>query len=205
MRSSLLPLLLAVGLLSCLRSPYPSPVPVEDDTSIRFPPFFEREAIEVGASGMPYELDGVTLRALAIAANDFLPPGGKNRPCEYRQEAQRYRILRQERIIFIYILPDYEYCGDPMPLDGGVRYAISTDGRILRRVFDGQPEDTSEPLNFDAGGWGPPARPGISPEFDARWNRPDAGAEPIDGGAGPSPAPPPLPTPARDGGSPSAP
>lgn len=163
-----------------MRRPSPAPVAVGDDTSIRFPSFFENEAVEVGASGKLYELDGVTLRALAIAANDFLPPGGVDRPCEYRQEAQRYRILRQERIIFIYILPDHEHCGAPMPLDGGVRYAISTEGRILRRIFDGQPEAPGEPLDLDAGGWGPPSRPGISPEFDARWNNPDGGAEPKD-------------------------
>lgn len=188
MRSSFFPLLLAASLLSCLRSSYPPPVPVENDLSIRFPPFFEQQAIEVGASGGIYELDGVTLRALAIAANDFLPPGGKNRPCEYRQEANRYRFLRQEQIIFIYILPDPEYCGGPMPMDGGVRYAISTDGRILRRLFDGQPEDPSELIiDLDAGGWVPSSRPGISPELDAIWNRPDAGTWPADEGSSGTP------------------
>jgi hypothetical protein len=204
MRTTPLYFLMAFSLLGCLKDPYPR-VPVENDTSIRFSKLFESRSVAVN-EGESLDLDGEMLRALMIAANDYLPPGGKNRPCEYRQEAQHYRVLRDGNIIFVYIYENNEYCGHPFPaLDSGVKYAISTDGRILRRVFDGQPEDPSEPLDFDAGGWGPPSRPGISPEFDARWNRHDAGAEPGDGGTAPSPAPPPMPTPALDGGSPSAP
>lgn len=203
MRMTRLTLWLAIALCSCTRSPYPPLVPVEDDQSIRFPPFFETVGIKVGAKGAPYELDGVTLRALAIAANDFLPPTDKRLPCEYRQEAHHYRIIRQGNIIFIYILPDDEYCGLLPAMDGGARYAISTDGRILRRVIDGQPEDPAEPLGLDAGVWGPPSRPGIDPEFDARWNRPDAGhgnTEQDGGLTPPSPIPPPAAVP--DAGSP---
>jgi hypothetical protein len=191
MRTSLLPLLIAFSLLSCMRSPYTPPVPVENDTSIRFPSFFERDAVEVGANGTLYELDGVMLRALVIAANDFLPPGGKNRPCEYRQEAQRYRILRQEGIIFIYVLPDHHYCGDPMPLDGGVKYAISTTGRILRRILDGQPEEPLGPMDRDAGGW-VPAMPGVPSGYDELL-KPSSSShlEPRNGGSSASfPAPP---------------
>ncbi|MFL5349038.1 MAG: hypothetical protein ACJ8AT_29925 [Hyalangium sp.] len=118
-----------------------------------------------------------------IAANDYLPPEGKNRPCEYRQEAQRYRLLREGDIILVYIYEDNAYCGYPYPaMDSEAKYAISTDGRILRRILGGEPEDSAEPLGLDAGVWGPPARPGISPEFDARWNRPDAGLGDTDGG-----------------------
>jgi len=143
------------------------------------------------------------LRALMIAANDYLPSGGKSRPCEYRQEAQHYRVLREGNIIFVYIYENNEYCGYPAPaLDSGVKYAISTDGRILRRLFDIQPEDPSELIiDFDAGGWVPSSRPGISPEFDARWNRPDAGTWPGDGGPALPSAPPPMPPPQVDGGS----
>ena len=130
MRMSSLSFLLIASLWSCVRSPSPAPMRVEEDTSIRFPQFFDQAAIEVGSQGALYQLDGVTLRALVIAANDFLPPGDKSRSCEYRQEAQRYRVLRQDDIIFIYILPDYQYCGQSRPLDGGVRYAISTSSRL---------------------------------------------------------------------------
>jgi hypothetical protein len=205
MRTIPLCLLMAMCLLSCLRDSYPR-VPVENDTSIRFPKFFESKSVRVSA-GEFLDLDGEMLRALMIAANDFLPPGGKNRPCEYRQEAQNYRVVRESNIIFVYIYENNEYCGYPSPsLDSGVRYAISTDGRILRRLFDGQPEDPSELIiDFDAGGWGPPSRPGISPEFDARWNRPDAGTWPGDGGPTLPQDPPPLPIPPVDGGSPGTP
>ncbi len=195
MRMPSLLLLLTASLWSCVRSPYPTPVRVEEDTSIRFPPFFDQAAVEVGSGGAPYELDGVTLRALAIAANDFLPPGGRNRPCEYRQESQRYRVLRQGDIIFIYILPDYEYCGAPRPLDGGVRYAISTDGRILRRLFDGEPEEPLPPVDLDAGGW-VPARPGVPSGYDELLNAPPSlPPESRDGGPD-APLPPPPPAPA---------
>jgi hypothetical protein len=195
MQTKSLPLLLAVSLSSCVRPAYPPPVPVENDTSIRFPRFFDQVPITIGSKGGSYELDGVTLRALAIAANDYLPPGGKNRPCEYTQEAQRYAILRQGNIIFISISEDSHYCGFPSPaMDSGVRYAISTDGRILRRLFEGQPEGPPEPIDFNDGSWGPPSRPGIDPEFDARWNRPDAG-----------PVPPPESTSVPDAGSSGAP
>jgi hypothetical protein len=206
MRMSSLPLLLIASLWGCVRSPSPAPVRVEEDTSIHFPQFFDRAAVEVGAQGAPYELDGVTLRALAIAANDFLPPGNKNRPCEYRQEAQHYRVLRQGDIIFIYILPDYEYCGDPRPLDGGARYAISTDGRILRRLFDGEPEEPLQPIDLDAGGW-VPARPGVPSGYDELLKTPPSRPpERRDGGAdAPLSLPPPAPAPAPDGGLPGVP
>jgi len=186
-----LPLLLAVSLYSCLRSPSPPSVRVEDDKSIRFPRFFEQQATKVGERGDPYELDGVTLRAIQIAANDFLPPSNKNPPCEFRQEAQHYRVIRQGDIIFVYVYEDPKSCGFTSPaLDSGAKYAISTDGRILRRVIDGQPEEPFEPVNLDAGGW-VPARPGVPSGYDAQ----------LDGGTDPShPLSPPAPRAVMDGG-----
>lgn len=208
MRMNCFSFILAFILAGCVRSPCPPSVPVENDTSIRFSPLFEDAAVEVGAPGETYEMDGVLLRAITVAANDFLPPGGKNRPCEYTQEAQRYRALRQGDIILVYIYENHEYCGFPYPsLDSGAKYAISTDGRILRRVIDGEPEEPLKPIDLDAGGWGPPSRPGISPDFDARWNRHDAGGgvpDSQDGGAGPSaPVPPAGPSSTPDGGTPA--
>jgi hypothetical protein len=64
-------------------------------------------------------------------------------------------------------------------LDSGAKYAISTDGRILRRVLDGHPENpvgTSAP--DDDGSW-IKAEPGVSLTFDAGENTP------VDGGAAP--------------------
>ncbi|HYO53805.1 hypothetical protein [Archangium sp.] len=117
---------------------------MEDDRSIAFPEFFERAPIKVGAQGEPYELDGEMLRAVMIAANDFLPPNGHDRSCLEKQEAHRYRAIRQGNIIFVQISFNPAYCEYKyFILDGGVKYAISTDGRILRRLFDGEPEDLS--------------------------------------------------------------
>ena len=185
-------LLLAVLLSACMRNPGPARTPIEDDRTITFPQFFESEAIAVGAQGGTYELDGELLRALTIAANDYLPAGSNNPPCQNRQEAQRYRVIRRGDIIFVYIYEDHAYCGRHYPaLDSGAKYAIGKDGRILRRVLDGQPEGSDNPApSLDDGGFS--AEPGVSPTFDALWNEPsDAGAaEKLDGG------------PAPDGGSP---
>lgn len=66
--------------------------------------------------------------------------------------AQRYLVSREGNIIFVYIYEDEEYCGGGyLALDSGVKYAISADGRILRRVFDGHPEEPFEGLNPDGG------------------------------------------------------
>ncbi|WNG51424.1 hypothetical protein F0U60_50315 [Archangium minus] len=162
-----LPLVLVVCLSGCiLRNLFQPPAPPQYDNSIVFPRFFEQEAVEIGAKDEPYELDGVTLRAITIAANDFLPIGAKNPPCENRQEAQRYRVIRRGDILFVYIYEDYEYCGNPMPLDSGAKYAISTDGRILQRIIDGQPEEPFGPVSPDAGDQWVPAKPGV-PSGDA--------------------------------------
>jgi hypothetical protein len=127
-------------------------VPVENDRSIIFPQFFEQTAVEVGAQGAPYELEGIVLQAIMIAANDFLPPSAKERPCEDRQEAHRYRVIRQGNVVFVRIDEDPAFCGGGyVPLDSGAKYAISADGRILRRVVDGEPEFPHEPAIPDAG------------------------------------------------------
>jgi hypothetical protein len=198
-----LPLLLALSLYSCLRPPSPPAVQVGDDKSIRFPRFFDQQATRVGARADPYELDGPTLRAIQIAANDFLPPRDKNPPCEYRQEAHHYRVIRQGDIVFVYIYENPTYCGFSSPaLDSGAKYAISTDGRILRRIIDGQPEEPFESVNLDAGGW-VPARPGVPSGHEVVGNAPPHASPPEqqDGGSGPSlPVTSPTPLFAADGG-----
>ena len=143
----LLPLL-AVSLLGCgyLRNLFFHQAPLEEDSSIVFPQFFERAPIKVGASNEPYEMDGEVLRALYVASNDFLPSDAKDIPCPQKKEAHHYRVIRRDDIIFVYISEDPEYCGRKYPaFDSGVKYAISTDGRILRRLFDGQPNGPITP------------------------------------------------------------
>lgn len=131
---------LMVFLAGCVRPTWPQPVEPEDDRSIVFPSFFEQPVVAVGAGGMPYELDGITLKALLIAMNDFLRPGKPGQPCWGSPEAHRYRIIRQEHIVFVRIDEDLEHCGlQYISVDSGVTYAISTDGRILRRVLEGEP------------------------------------------------------------------
>lgn len=150
-----------------LWNPSAPSVPVEDDKSIVFPQFFESRPVQVGEDGTPFELDGELLRAVTIAANDFLPPGSKERPCGSRQEAQRYRVIRQGNIFFIYIYEDPTYCGRKyLALDSGAKYAISTDGRILRRVLDGEPEAPNKWVDADGGPQGVLARPGVMPGFE---------------------------------------
>lgn len=152
MKTRILLLVLGCALTTCVLRSGPRLVPVEDDRSIVFPQFFEQTAVEVGAQDAPYELEGAVLQAIMIAANDFLPPGIKERPCWNRQEAHRYRVIRQGSVIFVRIDEDPAFCGGGyVPLDSGAKYAISTDGRILRRVVDGEPEPPLAPTASDAG------------------------------------------------------
>ncbi|WNG32829.1 hypothetical protein F0U61_03770 [Archangium violaceum] len=174
--------LFIVVLLGCgyLRSLFPHQSPLEEDTSIVFPQFYEQIPVEVGARGGTYELDGEMLRALVIASNDYIPPEAKDLPCHDRQEAQFYRVIRQGNIIFIYIHENHAYCGNPYPMrHSGAKYAISTDGRILRRLIGDQPERPSESVQPDDGGrWEESTEIGVSPTFDAIWNSPQDGGSP---------------------------
>jgi hypothetical protein len=138
MRLGSVALALTTLLSSCALLHRALPRPPEDP-SIQFPSFHEHAATRVGAPGQTSELDGITLRALSIAANDFLPTAQENGPCWQRQEAHRYRVIRREDILFVQIFLDPSACSDTL-LDGSVKYAIRTDGRILRRLFDGEPE-----------------------------------------------------------------
>ncbi|WP_224361432.1 hypothetical protein [Hyalangium versicolor] len=147
-----LPQLLAIILSGCVRSSSPQVSMIEEDKSIVFPEFDAELPVVVGAKGHPYELDGVTLRALTIAANDYIPPGAQPRDCWQTQEAQQYRVIRRGDIIFVEIGVDpHSHCEKRViPLDDGLRYAISTDGRILRRLATGEP-DGSQLDPSDAG------------------------------------------------------
>ncbi|MFL5346306.1 MAG: hypothetical protein ACJ8AT_16070 [Hyalangium sp.] len=201
-----LPLLAAMLLMSCLRNSSSAPERLEEDTSIVFPKFYERFPITVGKQGQLYELDGVTLRAIAIAANDFIPPQSKERQCWDRQEAQLYRVIRQGDIVFVRIDGNPEYCKPKLIMfDSGVEYAISADGRILRRRFDGEPngplgpsdagtqESFAEPVPYSKIGVGSDEPVAPLPAFLRRDGgvRPDAGQPdggPEDGGASAGPS-----------------
>lgn len=204
MRLRNLPLSLTVILSSCALFQKPAQ---QEDTSIRFPNFHEHFATIIGEQGKPYELDGATLRAITIAANDFIPPNGKERQCWEKQEAHRYRVIRRGDIIFVQIGSDPKACEQSViPLDGGVKYAISTDGRILRRLFDGEPEDLS-PAS-EAGVQEPRGTPFPDSQVGGVWGKPDPNLPSswFDGGirrpaADSPPAPAPLPD-SPDAGSP---
>lgn len=199
-------LVLLISLSACLRSPHPSPVPVGNDTSIRFPDFSDQRPIVLGETGGPYQLDGVTLRALMIAANDYIPPGTQEQDCLDRQEAQLYRVIRQGDIIFVSVSFNFFSSCQPKayPLDGGARYAISTDGRILRRLVgiepDGFPREEPEGKGVPV----PPSKLG-STDSPPRWDLlpPSIRRKLQDAGTAPTPpAPTPAPSMPPDGGVP---
>lgn len=204
MRMRGIPLVLAVTLSGCVRPPYPYSTPTEDDPSITFPQFFAQDAEVVGSSKAPYELDGAMLRALMIAANDFAPPSGQDLPCSRKQVANSYRVIRQGDIIFVHVREDPQACGRQYPsFDSGAKYAISNDGRILRRILDGQPTGLFEPTLLDGGDIGEPAEPGVLPGFDtpARGAADSGPLEWSDGGTGHSPPESPPPPPLSPDGS----
>jgi hypothetical protein len=180
-------------------------VPVENDRSIVFPRFFEHDAVEVGAGSGAYELNGAVLRAVMIAANDRFPPGTRKRPCWETPEAQRYRVIRQGTTIFVRIDEELEFCGlRYVSLDTGVTYAISTEGRILRRVFDGQPDQPLYAETPDAGGLARPSASGEPPVVDSSQDAPSRSQAPEgrDGGSNSShPIPPPAAPAIMDGGT----
>jgi hypothetical protein len=209
MRTRNLSIGLAVILTGCVRPPSPRPVLLENDRSIVFPQFYEQPAVHVGTGGIPYEFDGTILQAVMIAANHFRPPSAEEQPCRARQEAYRYRIIRQGDIIFVDISEDLEFCGlDSISLDSGATYAISADGRILRRTTGAHPDRILSPASPDAGGQGIPNEPGPLPTLGAPQDLPSRPLplEPYDGGTGPaSPVPPPTPPSVPDGGPPGVP
>lgn len=105
--------------------------PEYQDSSIQLPIFNYDLPLDT-------DLDGYTLQAIRIAANDFLEPDPAGLPCESKQASHRYRALRQGEVIFVRIDYKPESCGQSVRmLDAGATYAISVDGRILRREKDG--------------------------------------------------------------------
>ncbi|MFP2929822.1 hypothetical protein ACLESO_32445 [Pyxidicoccus sp. 3LG] len=103
-------------------------------------------------------IDGPTLRALQVAADDFFPASSTPQACIDTPEAHRYYAVRHGEVIYVAILQEPSHCGRAHPsLDAGARYAIGVDGRILRRLLDGEPdfgvpeENGPEPVVLDGG------------------------------------------------------
>ncbi|RKH90803.1 hypothetical protein D7Y21_05320 [Corallococcus sp. AB045] len=139
----------ALLLAGCLRST-PTRDSWTNDASIKFPQFFEQPAVEAGADGRTVELSGTILHALDAAAADFLGPQDANTPCVDRRESHRYRVIQRQGILFIRIDEDPQACGLTVPaLHSGAQYAVGSDGRSLRRLRDGEPDESMEPT--DAG------------------------------------------------------
>ncbi len=125
------------------------------DSRVRMPSY---DAIMAGSS-----IDGPTFRALQVATDDFFPTWGAPRACIDTPEAYRYYAVRRGEVIYVALLQNPGHCGRAYSsLDSGARYAISVDGRVLRRLLDGEPEpdaledggfleEGSEPVFLDGG------------------------------------------------------
>ncbi|MFY1826936.1 hypothetical protein ACN47A_13535 [Myxococcus fulvus] len=187
MRPLLLPLLALVS--SCARHPGARTALPQEDLSGSFPEALGGPATSLQSEVQPSVVDGATLRALSIAANDFLPLEARAGSCWNRQESYRYRVFRQGEVFFVSISSDSEACGpEPRMMDGGARYAISIEGRILRRHFDGEPEAIANPPRSpDAGS--PASLPDADiPVGDTTWGAPmeSVPSSWLDGGTPPS-------------------
>lgn len=176
-------------LVSCVKSPM-SPLPLSgEDESIVFPDFSGPVSNGGSQPGGAYDVDGATLQALVIALNDFLPTDSRKPSCWDRPDAWRYRVIRQRETFFIRIQADPAFCsGTLMMLDSGAKYAISSDGRILRRLFTGQPDWTTDSEasgvgngQGDVGTSKPPVDTDIAGVLESTWNEsrvwPDGGVK----------------------------
>lgn len=105
--------------------------PVGEDMRVQLPMFDSRLPIDS-------EVDGYAVQAIQIMADDLrLSRDPTTLPCADRQVAHTYRTRREGDIIFVRIDFKPENCGRTIGmLDGGATYAISLDGRILRRSID---------------------------------------------------------------------
>jgi hypothetical protein len=173
-------LLAVAALWGCVKNPASPPAPLQEDKAIVFPSF-SGPAVEVASqSTISYDMDGVTLRALVTALDDFLPSESRNQHCWSRPESYRYRIVRQENVIYIRIHAAPSSCeGKVLMLDSGARYAISTEGRILRRLFTGEPDWNSGsavrdggPGQGDSGECPDAGHPELAPILETLWAEP---------------------------------
>jgi|GEM_PF-1982444 len=111
-------------------------------TSKREQPEFQDMGVELPVFNydlpLDTDLDGATLQAIRIAADDFLDADPNEKVCAQRQSSYRYRAIRREDIIFVRIDYKPENCGQKVGmLDAGATYAINAQGKMLRRDRDG--------------------------------------------------------------------
>jgi hypothetical protein len=100
------------------------------DMRVKLPVFDSRLQVDA-------RVDGYVLQAIRIAADDFLNPDPSNLPCQDQQVSREYQAKREGDIIFVRITFKPENCGMSYGLlDGGITYAISMEGRILRKSSD---------------------------------------------------------------------
>jgi hypothetical protein len=105
--------------------------PEYQDLSVQLPVFDSELALDT-------DLDGQTLQAIRIAADDFLDADPKEQSCASKQSSHRYRAVRRGDIIFVRIDYKPENCGQTVGmLDAGATYAVSAEGKLLRRNLDG--------------------------------------------------------------------
>jgi hypothetical protein len=141
----------ALLLVTCARGPA-STAPMRGyDESIRFPKALPVGGMRLGGTNERLLIDGEIIQAIIVAAKDFIPSSSRS-GCFTKPSDFFYGVLREGDIIFISISPDYPSCErGPWPMDWGAMYAISTDGRILRRADDEEPDEPPPPLPSDAG------------------------------------------------------
>jgi hypothetical protein len=141
-----LPLMGVLVLAACARGSSAPPTALYQRTSIIFPKFFEEETTLLGQPGKNYSLDGASLQALITAVNDYFPAASPYEPCWSKLSAHRFEITRRGDIIFVEIYaPPFACDWKTGMLDSGARYAISLDGRILRRLAEGEPDGSPSP------------------------------------------------------------
>lgn len=92
-----------------------------------------------------------------VAFHDYPKPDHQDKSCWNNPEGYRYDFIRQGEIIFIEMSPDLLYCNWPLreppslAVDAGTVYAITTDGRILRRLSVDDP-DYPKPVRLPSDG-----------------------------------------------------
>jgi hypothetical protein len=146
-----LPLLTLLLLVTCVRNPVAHPPPSEYDESIRFPKALDSGGAWLGKSNERVRIDGAIVQAMMVAAKDFIPSSGRS-GCFTKPGDFLYDVIREGDIIFVAISPDYFSCESGTgPLDWGAVYAISTDGRILRKA-DPEELDWTSPSSSPDGG-----------------------------------------------------
>ena len=93
-----------------------------------------------GTTKIDAVVDGPMLQAMKVVEDDFLPPPSRRNKCSRTPAALLYKITRRGDIIFVEVDENPKACGNQsFSFDGAARYAVSLDGRILRRMFDVEP------------------------------------------------------------------